>query len=59
MDMERCPAILREKTAIHISFNEKILEYALENWPTYIDSNKSIKDGPYYYNDSRYKILGL
>ena len=32
-DSERCPPIIRDKLAIHISYNPAILQYALENWP--------------------------
>lgn len=34
-DAERCPAILRNELAIHISFNAAMLQHALENWPQY------------------------
>ena len=60
MDEERCPAIVRNKLAVHISFNEKILQFALENWPDedamYRRQNKS---GPFQYNDNVYQNLGL
>ena len=60
MDAERCPAIIREELAIHVSFNSKILQYALENWPS---SNEKLesegKKGAYYYNEDVYKKLDL
>lgn len=33
VDFDRCPTILKKNLAIHISFQEPILEFALENWP--------------------------
>ncbi len=27
-----CPAILNNELAIHVSFNQKIIEYAIDNW---------------------------
>lgn len=60
MDSERCPAIIREELAIHISYNAKILQYALENWPSsYEQYKKEGKKGAYYYKESVYKELGL
>ena len=52
-DSERCPPIIRGDLAIHISFNARILQYALETWP---DNHNSLKrqrvSGPYYYKQS-------
>ncbi|MEX1550229.1 TIR domain-containing protein [Enterococcus sp. C50] len=60
MDRERCPKKAKETLAIHISFKSKILQYALENWPlSHKDYKKSNENGPYVYNDSVYKNLGL
>jgi hypothetical protein len=60
IDENRCPLILREELAIHITFNRAIIQYALENWPSshenYLAGGKS---GPYYYKESVYKSLGL
>lgn len=60
LDSELCPAIMREHTAIHISFNAKILQYALENWP---DSERKHlqngESGAFYYKDKVYESLGL
>lgn len=54
-----CPAIARNAFAIHISFNAKILQYALENWPSYYEKNKEEKKGAYRYKDDVYEKLGL
>lgn len=43
MDSERCPVIIRNELAIHISFNAKILQYALENWPESYE--RKLKEG--------------
>ena len=60
MDSERCPPIIRDELAIHISFNAHILQYALENWPC-SDREKRMANetGAYYYKDIVYERLGL
>ena len=59
-DRNRCPDILREELAVHISFNALILQYALETWPEYHASfRQQGKSGPYYYEQSHYIKLGL
>ncbi|WP_295095184.1 TIR domain-containing protein [Ruminococcus sp.] len=59
-DMNLCPALMRDHLAIHISFNARILQYALENWPEsasrYLNNGEI---GPFYYDDNVYKKLGL
>lgn len=60
MDSARCPAIIREELAVHISFNARILMFALENWPEYHEKMKKIgKSGSYFYKDNIYENLGL
>ena len=60
MDPERCPFILKDKLAIHVSFNAKIMQYALENWKFSDNVFKQRKEtGPRYYQESVYKELGL
>ena len=59
IDKNLCPAIVRDELAVHISFNAKILQYALENWPSFYEANKSVKTGPYYYSEEVYRKLGL
>lgn len=60
MDRERCPPLLTNALAVHISFNAAIMQYALENWPItdeyYRGQNKKVA---FYYPDSRYRELGL
>lgn len=60
LDENLCPALMRDNLAIHISFNAKILQYALENWPAsdkVYRSNGEI--GSYHYKDVVYEKLGL
>jgi len=60
MDSDRCPPILKDALAMHISFNAKIMQYALENWPASYENLKSKGEtGPYYYKESVYRDLGL
>lgn len=60
MDSERCPPIIRNELAIHIGYNARILQYALENWPA-SDKEKRRRNetGAYYYKDNIYERLGL
>jgi hypothetical protein len=58
-DDERCPPIIKDKLAIHVSFNAKILQYALENWPDVYDKKKFSEDQAYHYTDATYSKLGL
>ena len=59
-DESRCPAAIRDKLVLYVSFNVKVLQHALENWPqTNASLRRESKTGPYYYADSVYKQLGL
>ena len=60
LDAENCPAILRNELAMHVSFNAKIIEHSLENWP--LQHSGLIareQSGPYYYSQDIYSSLGL
>lgn len=60
MNVEKCPPIIRDELAIHISFNSKILQYALENWPHSDERHrKENETGAYYYGEEVYKKLGI
>lgn len=60
LDVDRCPPVIRDQLAVHISFNSKILQYALENWPErHRNLRSSGESGAYYYKDSVYKLLNL
>jgi len=59
-DDNRCPALMRDHLAIHISYNAKILQYALENWPESAKIKmRSGERGAYYYKDEVYQKLGI
>lgn len=59
-DDDTCPSLLKNELAIHIPFESRILDYAIEHWP---DQDKSYRKqgelSPYSYKDSVYKKLGL
>lgn len=59
-DADRCPPIIREALAIHISFNTSILQYALENWPaSHAEYRRQVKSGSYFYKQHVYETFGL
>ena len=59
-DINRCPAIIRDELVIHVSFNHKIIKYALDYWPAFFRNHKRLGEtGARYYTDSIYKQLGL
>lgn len=55
IDFNRCPPILRDVLAVHVSFNAAIINYALYNWPQYHTTNFT----PHRYVDNVYTGLGL
>jgi hypothetical protein len=60
LDEILCPPILRDELVMHISFNAKILQFALENWPSQHSQLRSEGTvGPYYYKSELYKNVGL
>ena len=60
MDDIFCPAIIKEHLAIHISFNKRILEYSLNNWPQQFENlKKNGEKGSYYYPDDLYEKLDI
>lgn len=60
MDENLCPPILKDKLAIHIPFGQKIIDYALNNWPSSHESHRKNGDtGAYRYKDSVYTKLNL
>ena len=60
MDENRCPPIIRDELAVHVSFNAAIMQYALEHWGDSHFSYKSQgKTGAFYYKESLYKDLRL
>lgn len=60
LDPDRCPPIVKDELAIHISFNAKILEHALTHWPSFHESaQRQGKSGSYHYQQSVYNNLSL
>lgn len=60
VDEALCPPILRDKLAIHIPFGQKIMNYALNNWPASHAKHKlEGKTEAFHYVDSVYRDLGL
>jgi hypothetical protein len=60
MDEARCPPILKDRLAIHISFNPAIMQYALEHWPDFDREARRLgRTGPHYYEPTIYARLGL
>lgn len=59
-DADRCPPIIRDELAMHVSFNAAILQHALENWPASHQKYRAEqKIGAYYYKPEVYQRLGL
>lgn len=59
-DADRCPPVIRNELAIHVSFNAAILQHALENWPN--NHNRCLVEGQtgaFYYKEETYRQLGL
>lgn len=60
MDSLRCPPILRERLALHVTFSPKIMQQALEIWE---ERSRQLqhagKTGPYFFEDNVYEKLGL
>lgn len=60
LDEDLCPPIIRNKLAIHISFNIAIVQYALDNWPdSHKQHRKNGEDGAYYYESNVYRNMGI
>jgi hypothetical protein len=59
-DATRCPsAIGSEIYTMHVSFNAKIIQYALDHFPVMYEKHKDEYEGNYRYKDSVYADLGL
>lgn len=59
-DDDRCPPIIREELAMHISYNPAIMQLALEEWPGEDQIlRRRGRSGPFYYFPEVYNQLGL
>lgn len=59
-DPDRCPPIIRDELALHISFRAAIMQEALETWPA--DDSRLRREGmkgPYYFKLNVYQRLGV
>ena len=53
-----CPPILRNDLAMFVSFGQKIMNYALNHWPSqHHIEKKNGKSGAFYYPDNIYNAL--
>ncbi len=60
MDSNLCPPLLTDALAVHVSFKQRIIQKALDSWPSSHATYKGQgKTGPYYYTDETYRSLGL
>lgn len=58
INVDKCPPILREKDAVHVSFNARIIKYAMDNFcENYRDYKGQGKN--WNYGEKIYKDLGL
>lgn len=60
VDFDKCPALIKKALTLHISFNETILECALENWPAMHNGFMAKeKKGMFKFPTEVYTHLGL
>ena len=59
-DDNLCPPILDTELALHVSFNQKIIDYALNNWaPLHSQYKRQRQLQPFRYSTEVYDSLGL
>lgn len=59
-DLNRIPPIIRDELVVHISFNLKIIKYAMDNWSLeYKRLKENNEKGARYYTQTIYNNLGL
>jgi MTH538 TIR-like domain (DUF1863) len=60
LDRNLCPPILKEELALHVSFNQKIIEKAINDWESLaLNYRKQGKSGSFHYPLSVYQGLGV
>ena len=59
MDQTRCPAILRDHLAVHVPFKAKIIQLALDAFPSEYHKLKASTTGNRVYRENVYRDLGL
>jgi hypothetical protein len=59
-DNNLCPAVIKDDLAIHISYNQKIIKFAIDDWPARRDAHvQKGEGGPWWYTSDTYKARGL
>ena len=58
-DPERCPPIVRDTYAVHVSYKMKIIKFALEYFPKSYKNREHGATGPLHYKDDVYQSLDL
>jgi len=57
---DRCPPAMRDTLAMYVSFNEKIITFAMKAWLEWHPKHRLAgKTGPFYYESDIYRSLGL
>lgn len=60
IDWDNCPPLAKDNLSVHISFNQKIIEHAINNrWYSHGQYKSEWKSWWYYYLDSVYQNLWL
>lgn len=60
VDFDRCPSFLKKNLSMHITAQNEIFEYALENWPASHQKKLALDDHKNYrYSNDVYESLGL
>jgi len=60
MDTDNCPLLLKNALVLHVSFNAKIIQKALEEWEAlHKKYRQEQKNGSFHYNENVYKSFGL
>lgn len=58
-DADLCPAILRDQYVVHVAFKARIIQYALDNFPSEYDRRSLDTSGNRHYSGKIYAELGL
>lgn len=59
IDYDRCPPILRNEPVVHVDFRARIIKHALDYFPEFYRRRGPDDTGPFYYDGSVYRELGL
>lgn len=60
IDWARCPASVENALAMHVPFEIKPIQFALDNWPAaHVAHSATGKSGPFHYDENVYRQYGL